>query len=323
MVNLIEAQKPLLHWLVKKAGLRQQSIEIEPGTVMNFWVPKETIQAKPNTITPFSPNSKPKKAQKPKPPLVLIHGFASEGIITWQFQFGILITKYSLYIPDLLFFGKSTTTSTDRSPDFQANCVAKGLEKLGVERCDAVGFSYGGMVAFKLAESHPNLVRSLVISGSVITMTDSINEESLKRLGATSSAELLMPETVPRLKDLLSISMHKKMWFPNRMYKDYLESMFHNRKERKELLEGLVISNMDAKIPVFEQKILLLWGENDQIFNIELAKKMKEELGENCFLDGIRKAGHLLHIERPCAYNRALQRFLTYINSIEDVKANV
>jgi hypothetical protein len=29
--------------------------------------------------------------------------------------------------------------------------------------------------------------------------------------------------------------------------------MFKNRKERKELLEGLVISNMDAKIPVFKQ----------------------------------------------------------------------
>lgn len=223
MVNFVEAQKPLLHWLVKNAGLREQLIEIEPGTYMNFWVPKEIIQSKPNTVSPISPNVKRTKSKKPKPPVVLIHGFASEGIITWQFQFGVLLTNYALYIPDLLFFGKSTTTSLDRSPDFQASCIARGLTKLGVERCDAVGFSYGGMVAFKLAELYPDLLRSLVISGSVITMTDSINEASLKRLGATSSAELLMPETVPRLKDLLSISMHKKLWLPQRLYKDYLE----------------------------------------------------------------------------------------------------
>ncbi|KAJ4782503.1 alpha/beta-Hydrolases superfamily protein [Rhynchospora pubera] len=318
MVNLVEIQKPILHWLVKGAGLREQLIEIEPGTFMNFWAPKDVVQSKPNTVNPTSPDVKRKKSKKPKPPLVLIHGFASEGIITWQFQFGVLLTNYAVYIPDLLFFGKSTTPSLDRSPDFQASCIARGLRKLGVEQCDAVGFSYGGMVAFKLAEAYPDLVRSLVISGSVITMTDSINETSLKRLGATSSAELLMPETVPRLKDLLSISMHKKLWFPDRLYKDFLESMFKNRKERKELLEGLVISNMDAKIPVFQQKILLLWGEKDQIFDIDLAKKMKEQLGDNCYIQGISNAGHLLHLERPCAYNRAVQRFLAYVNSTED-----
>jgi hypothetical protein len=30
------------------------------------------------------------------------------------------------------------------------------------------------------------------------------------------------------------------------------------------------------KSPLALQKILLLWGENDNIFNIELAKTMKE-----------------------------------------------
>lgn len=322
MVNLIDAQKPLLHWLVKKAGLREQLVEIEPGTYMNFWAPKETIQSKPNTVNPITPDAKHKKKRKPKPPVVLIHGFASEGIITWQFQFGVLLTNYAIYIPDLLFFGKSTSTSLDRSPDYQASCIARGLMKLGVERCDAVGFSYGGMVAFKMAEVYPDLIRSLIISGSVITMTDSINEASLKRLGAASSNELLMPETVSRLKDLLSISMHKKLWFPERLYKDFLESMYTSRKERKELLEGLVISNTDAEIPVFTQKILLLWGEKDQIFDIDLAKKMKEQLGESCFIYGISNAGHLLHLERPCAYNRAVQRFLAYINSIEDASSS-
>jgi pimeloyl-ACP methyl ester carboxylesterase len=228
MVNFVEAQKPLLHWLVKNAGLREQLIEIEPGTYMNFWVPKEIIDSKSKSVNLISTEAKCKRSRKPKPPVLLIHGFASEGIITWQFQFGVLLTNYALYIPDLLFFGKSTTTSLDRSPDFQASCIARGLMKLGVERCDAVGFSYGGMVGFKLAEAYPNLIRSLVVSGSVITMTDSINEASLKRLGASSSAELLMPETVPRLRDLLSISMHKKLWFPDRFYKDYLEVRIHN-----------------------------------------------------------------------------------------------
>jgi len=79
--------------------------------------------------------------------------------------------------------------------------------------------------------------------------------------------------------------------------------MFTNRKERAELLEGLVINNKDPTIPKFVQvisafnssglfllicllnmlsspymlqKIHLLWGENDQIFKLEHAQNMKE-----------------------------------------------
>ncbi|TVU28179.1 hypothetical protein EJB05_19688, partial [Eragrostis curvula] len=293
MVNFIEAQKPLLSRLMKMAGLRPIEIELEPGTTMHIWAPKH--HSRPNVL--------------------LIHGFAAEGNVTWQFNFGVLVSRYNLYIPDLMFFGKSSTSSADRSPDFQAGCVAAAMARLGVARCDVVGFSYGGMVAFKLAEARPELVRSLCISGSVVAMTDAVNKETMERLGAGSSAELLMPETLKGLKALLSISMYKKMWFPDRFYKDYLKVMFTNRKERMELLQGLITSNLDAKIPTFQQKIMLIWGEEDKIFNIELAKKMKEQLGENCFLYGIRKAGHLLHVERPCAYNRQLQRWLTYINS--------
>ncbi|CAN6274744.1 unnamed protein product [Urochloa humidicola] len=324
MVNFIEAQKPMLSRLMKMAGLRPIEIELEPGTTMHIWAPKHHVGKKGTTITPLDEptaaskkSSKKSKKRRPesRPNVVLIHGFAAEGNVTWQFNFGVLVSRYNLYIPDLMFFGKSSTESADRSPEFQAACVAAALARLGVARCDVVGFSYGGMVAFKLAEARPDMVRSLCVSGSVVAMTDAVNREAMERLGAGSSAELLMPETLKGLKALLSISMYRKMWFPDRFYKDYLKVMFTNRKERMELLQGLLTSTMDAKVPAFQQKIMLLWGEEDKIFDIELAKKMKEQLGDKCFLYGIRKAGHLLHVERPCAYNRQLQRWLAYVNS--------
>ena len=65
--------------------------------------------------------------------VVLVHGFAGEGIVTWQFQVGALTKKYDVYVPDLLFFGGSFSDKPDRSPTFQAECLAAGLKKLGVE----------------------------------------------------------------------------------------------------------------------------------------------------------------------------------------------
>ncbi|XP_074585881.1 uncharacterized protein LOC141841599 [Curcuma longa] len=330
MVNWVEAQKPLLHWLVHRAGLRQQAIEIEPGTVMCMWVPKHKAFKKKAVVVPEAAATKSvappaslataaAAAAGEKPAVVLVHGFATEGIVTWQFQFGALTSQYDVYVPDLLFFGGSTTASADRSPGFQAECLAAALSRLGVERCTAVGFSYGGMVAFKMAERWPSLVTSLIISGSVFAMTDSIGKATLDQLGFASSSELLMPESIKGLKALLSISMHKKLWFPDFLYRDFLEIMFSNRKERAELLEGLVISNQDAKVPTLDQRILLLWGENDNIFNFELAKNMKEQLGEKATLESIENAGHLAHVERPYVYNLHLKKFLELVNS-EDAK---
>ncbi|KAM7252097.1 hypothetical protein ACFE04_023980 [Oxalis oulophora] len=317
MVNLVEAQKPLLHGIMKMAGVIPYTIEIEPGTTMNFWVPKQTLK-KPNKKKSQTQQEHMISITKPtKPVVVLIHGFASEGIVTWQFQVNALAKKYSVYIPDLLFFGGSLTDKPDRSPKFQAECLAKGLQILGVDNCVVVGFSYGGMVGFQMAELYPNLVRAMVVSGSILAMTDSISEETMSRLGFGSSSELLLPNSVKGLKALLSVAVHKKLWFPDRLHKDYLEVMFTNRKERAELLDALVISNKDSTIPKFTQRIHLLWGENDQIFDMQLAHNMKAQLGENTTFEGIKKAGHLVHLERPCVYNRRLKHFLASLSAEE------
>ena len=55
-----------------------------------------------------------------------------------------------------------------RSPAFQAQCVAAALRSLGVERCAVVGFSYGGFVAFRMAEAQPGLVASVVATGTLV-----------------------------------------------------------------------------------------------------------------------------------------------------------
>lgn len=91
-----------------------------------------------------------------------------------------------------------------------------------------------------------------------------------------------------------------KLWFLDFLHRDFLKVMFNNRKERAELLDGLVISNKDAKVPNLMPRVLLLGGENDSIFHFELVKKMLEQLGEKTILVGIKKAGHLAQLECPC-----------------------
>ncbi|XP_050247045.1 uncharacterized protein LOC126694690 isoform X5 [Quercus robur] len=241
MVNIFAVYKPLLHWVMKLVGMRSQRVEIDPGTIMNFWVPNETPKK--------SKNSNNNKA------VVFIHGFADDGIITWQSQVLALARKYKVYVPDLVFFGGSITDRSERSPEFQAECVAKSLKKLGVERCTLVGLSYGGMVGFKMAEMYPDLVESMVLTCSVIALTKSISDAALERIGFKSWSDYLLPDSVQGVKILFDIATFKLPRIPNFIYKHHLEVMFDNRKEREELLEALVIDDNDFTIPSHPQTI--------------------------------------------------------------------
>ncbi|KAK4340346.1 hypothetical protein RND71_041808 [Anisodus tanguticus] len=219
--------------------MTSQMVEIEPGTTMHFWVPTESIN--PNNKLP----------NKPKPRVVFVHGFVSNGIITWLFQVLSLRASgsdFAVYVPDLLFFGDSITNRPQRSTNFQAECLAKGMMKLGVEKFSLVGLSYGGMVGFKLAQLYPHMVESMVMSSTVIELTESISNASLNNIGFTNWDEFLLPKTIFDLKLLLSIGSHNFPWFPQILYMDFLEAMFGNRKEKVELLEALVVSDKDATI---------------------------------------------------------------------------
>ncbi|RLN33755.1 hypothetical protein C2845_PM03G33680 [Panicum miliaceum] len=310
MVNWVQvAKQQLVHRLAKRAGLQPRAVDVDDaGTVMNFWVPKNKLPA--STEPAAERRKKEAKRDSSRLAVVLLHGFAGDGILTWVLQVGALAKHYDVYVPDLLFFGDSASPAGGRSPAFQADCVAAALRRLGVERCAVVGFSYGGFVALRMAEAHPGLVASVVVTGSLADMTRSTSERMLRRLGAASFAELLLPGDVAGLRSLFAAGTHRKWWFPDFVLKDYLELMMFNRKERAELLEGLVISDEDAAAPSFRQDILLLWGENDSIFTVELARKLKEQLGERAALRSVSEAGHLVMLERPRAFNRCLREFL-------------
>ncbi|GMN37376.1 hypothetical protein TIFTF001_006760 [Ficus carica] len=221
MVNLMKVVNPLVESLLKFYGLRAQTIEIEPGTVIHFWAPTSVTKNQTNRQTKPATTAKLKK-----PALLLLHGFGATGVLTWLFQVAAFSGKYAVFVPDLLFFGGSTTDSTNRSPAFQAECLTKGLKLLGVESCAVVGCSYGGIVGSKMALLEPNFVKCLVLSNSNLALTESQSEEAFERVGIRSWPELLLPDTVEGLKRLLRVIVYKQPWFPDWAYKHFLEVCF-------------------------------------------------------------------------------------------------
>ncbi|KAJ8485856.1 hypothetical protein OPV22_018341 [Ensete ventricosum] len=237
MMNWVEVQKTLLHWLARRAGLQQQTVELESITII---------------------------------------------------------------------YQGETTDPPECSPDFHAD----GLPRRATVHRHGVPLRRRGVVQTSGEVARPGQLPGRVgLHVRHDRFSQQYNSQAARRL---ILAEFLLPVSVKGVEALFSAATYRKLWFPNCFHRDFLEVMFTNRKERAGMLEALVISKPSA---LLSGRILLLWGENDKILNLELAKNIKEQLGESVTLRSIEKARHLVHLQRPFVYNRCLKEFLALIHA--------
>ncbi|EOY27252.1 Alpha/beta-Hydrolases superfamily protein, putative [Theobroma cacao] len=249
-----------------------------------------------------------------KPSLVMVHGYGGNSL--WQFlhQIGPLSRKFNAYVPDLLFFGKSHSKSLDRSDLFQAKCLADALKRLGVDRFSVYAISYGGFVAYRIAEMYPDAVEKVVIMSSGILYTDDQRAEQLRRIGRHPS-EILVPKNPDDLRLLVNLSMYKQNslhWLPDFLLREFVTMMYdHCRKEKIELAEHLVEKKADTNLPVLTQETLIIWGDQDKVFPLELAHQLQRHLGSKSRLEIIKDTGHAANMESPDEVNKLVISFVS------------
>ncbi|MGR4866075.1 alpha/beta fold hydrolase [Caulobacter sp. LARHSG274] len=98
-------------------------------------------------------------------PLLLLHG----GFGTME-MFGPVLDRLTArrQVIAVDLYGHGRTALTDRPIDAVAmgDDLATVVRALGFERVDVLGFSFGGMVAFRLAVQHPEVVNRLILASA-------------------------------------------------------------------------------------------------------------------------------------------------------------
>ncbi|XP_027337924.1 monoacylglycerol lipase abhd6-A-like isoform X3 [Abrus precatorius] len=97
--------------------------------------------------------------------------------------------------------------------------------------------------------------------------------------------------------------------------KDMDEGMFkvmctEYRQERKELIQALHKDRKVSNLPKITQPLQIIWGEQDQVFPLELAQRLKRHVGEKAQLVVIKNAGHAINAEKPKELYKNLKSFL-------------
>lgn len=275
------------------AGLRSTTSDLGDGTVMHCWIPKSRKENKPN--------------------LLLIHGMGANAMWQWADFIRPLIARFNVYVPDLVFFGDSYTTRPERSESFQAQCVIRMMEGHGVSRMNVVGISYGGFVAYRIAEQFPAAVERLVLCCAGVCMEEKDMEAGMFQVSSVEdAASILLPQTPEKVRELVRISFAKPInTMPSCFLNDFIDVMCtEHLQERRALIMALHKDRKLSNLPKITQPTLIIWGELDRVFPLELAHRLKRHIGENAELVIIKNVGHAINAEKPKELCKYLKSFL-------------
>ncbi len=273
-----------------KSGLKQKEIELA-GYKINYWDSEEN-----------------------KPVLILIHGFGASTEFQWYQQVQELSVNYRLILPNLLYFGKSNSNPKVYAIKNQVEALQLLLDTLHVDKFNACGVSYGGLVAAELGLQNSGRLEKLVLVDSPVKYFSDKDETIAKsEFNVSSLEELLIPNQYKGLKKLLAVAYHKPPFVPNFILKEMFYSMYNLQVEdKKELLKSLnstrdLYANQNY---FFHIPVLLVWGEADKLIPLHIGKELQQHIGTTARLEVMPNCAHMPALENPKLFNKILINFL-------------
>jgi pimeloyl-ACP methyl ester carboxylesterase len=255
--------------------------------------------------------------------LVLLHGFAT-SLYTWQAvmeqlsQYGTVIAfdrpGFGLSEHPLAWQGKNPY-----SPETQVEVVVKLLDTFGVQQAILVGNSAGGTVSMQVALEHPERVSALILvdpaiynGGGAPQWAQSIlATPQMRRLGPLITRQILK-----RGPSLLKLAWHNPALLSPEMQENY-QKPFRVENWDKAFWEFTLATHptgLSAHLDEFTLPILVITGDDDRIVPTKDSIRLAGEL-PNASLEVIPDAGHVPHEEQPEGFMRAINSFLSKIQS--------
>lgn len=258
-------------------------------------------------ITKFGTTHIIEAGQDNKPVLLLFHGVGDNSAMMWVLNAKELAEKFRIIAIDAIGGAGKSVPNENYGKNFsQTEWITELMGKLGIEKADAVGVSYGCYLTQLLKIKMPGRI------GKILGMSGTISVEGSKS-SIGRMIKVFLPEAlIPNDKNVLKLL--KKLTGPGFSHLFRHEELM---KHWKLMLRNFNNASMTPhKIEKFtkdeflkiKDESLFLIGDHDILSNYPGSLDFMDDLGMNYEL--IKNAGHVVNHEFPELINKKILDYL-------------
>jgi len=252
-------------------------------------------------------------------PLLLVHGLAGSWQ-NWLENIPRFAASRRVVALDLPGFGRSQMPAQRISIPGYGRLVAELLETLRISCADVVGHSLGGFISAELAIGVPAVIGRLVlVSAAGLTVQEPAAQRRVARMRraerllafwgawlATRSDVLAARRRSRRL--VLGLAMYRPDLLPGRLLAEQLRAS--GTTGYFDALSALASYPIRDRLAEIAAPTLVVWGALDRIVPVKDAYEFSRLIpGAQRLI--FEQTGHMPMIERPAAFNDALEEFLS------------
>jgi len=242
------------------------------------------------------------------PPLILLRG-AGDNALLWAPLISQLSRSFRTYAVDVI--GEAGQSAPTR-PAYRGSAYGEWLvelfDALKLERTNVAGTSRGGWLTLKIAQFAPER-----INGIVPLCAEGIAPVRLSFLWQMLPVLLWSSHTtVQRLLRFLTppaLAVHPAL-VEERLL---VYQTFRQSRQRPPLFT-------DAELRQIQAPTLLLYGDYEQVYNLQAIRQRVVQLPANFQLDVIPHAGHVLDYDQPEAVSARMMQFLQKVSFADSAR---
>lgn len=245
------------------------------------------------------------ESQGEGPPLVLVHGLGGTANV-WHAQRVTLSKYFRVVALDLTGSGRSDKSKRTYSIETWVEEIAALMDHLNLPPAVVAGHSMGTVIVQKLAATHPQKTKAIVLAGALVELgppgkeafskrADSVEKDGMAGVADTVLGGALSAGT--RERNLALTGMVREMLLAN----DPACYAGHCR--------ALVAGSAKADQPQIACPTLLVVGDQDPVTPLALQKTIAGAIAKSQ-IRIVPNTAHLTMLESPEAFNAIVLEFL-------------
>ncbi|MCP4024027.1 MAG: alpha/beta hydrolase [Desulfobacteraceae bacterium] len=229
---------------------------------------------------------------KNKPVLLMLHG-GPQDIEDLNPMASYLAKKFRIIGIDSRGHGKSTLGNeklTYEQIQLDAEAVLKELE---INIVNIIGFSDGGIAAYRIAANNKVKVKKLITMGASWSEKDVADADDVIRTITPESAKQIFPKNFEKYQQLN----------PEPDYDLFIQSLVAMWLDRSKT------GHPNESVKDITAKTLMIRGDNDFLVSLDSLAMLKQKINESSFMN-VPFAEHAVYEEQPQIVEIVLKQFL-------------